>query len=367
MSVPAVARTAMLGTFNMSVAGGILGRVMFGLGIAIALPGPAKEYEIEGVVRQKIIAQGGSSLDLTNDFTIYVRDRGWLIRTTEGAGTGSLGQREVGSPDGKTIYDTGMVLQREKNLAVGGRPNIQQVMISGNGVPVELSDRGVNGHLWLMFASQWYWAGLRTNRITPAFDWHASVGANPNLKVEAGWRLMGEPNSLPMEVWYLGRWDETNGLYKITGTNFVGGTAIPSGFTFEERYAAGYGAGMVLRKRVEAEVRSARATCSREKLVPGLPSNAVVVDWRLRSPESGNSVPTYTVPDKANWPSTDEGRRTLEANAKRQQEDVGHAASQQAAGLRKVPTAIVLTACCLLAPAAILLVWRKAVKARSRS
>jgi hypothetical protein len=353
--------------FNLSLAKAALGCTIFSTGMTAAVPGPAREYEIEGIVRQKIIAQAGSALDLTNEFTIYVRDCGWLIQTTEGAGTGSLGQREVGSPDSKTIYDTGMVLQREKNLGVGGRPSIHQVMICGNDVPVELSDRGVIGHLWLMFASQCYWAGLRTNRITPAFDWHASVGANPNLKVEAGWRLIGEQNSLPTEVWYLGRWDETNGLYKVTGTNVVGGMPIPTGFTFEERYAAGYGAGMVLRKRVEAEVRSARATCSRENLVPGLPSNAVIVDWRLRSPESGNSVPTYTVPDKANWPSADEGRRTLEANAKREQEGRGHAASREAAGRRKEATAIVLTACCLLAPAAILLGWRRAVKARSRS
>jgi hypothetical protein len=256
------------------------------------------EYEVEGTVRQSITTFNGARLDYTNNFTVYVRDCRWLIKTTETNGNGLEWQREVGSDGGPEIFEA----------------NAKQAFISGKGIPVESLDKGVDGHLWLMFASQCYWTNLHSDQVTPVFDWHASVGASPDLKVTAEWELLDGPGSLPREVRYLGRWDETNALYMVTGTNSAGGVLIPSGFVFEERFATP--GGMKLRKRVDATVASVRTGCSRKSLLPVRGDAAVViVDWRLKEPSSGNHIPAYRDPDVAKWPSVEEAKKLIQAES----------------------------------------------------
>lgn len=259
------------------------------------------EYEVKGIITQTITDPNVSVIRTTNGFTVYVRDCAWLIQTTETNINGNVRQREVGSTNGTDIYESN-----------GGT-----AFVSGTGIPVELLDKGVDGHLWLMFASQCYWGNQRADRLTPVYDWQASVGADPSLTMRTEWELLNGPGSLPREVEYLGEWDVTNGLYRITGTNSVGRMLIPSGFVFEESHVGGLAPNsfvheMVVRKRVEAKVTSVQPVCSRQDLLPVL-GTAVVVDWRLKKPSDGNHVPTYRLPNAAERPSVAEAEKLLEA------------------------------------------------------
>jgi hypothetical protein len=277
--------------------GFILSCVIAMAAVRAIFPCRATEYEVKGKIRQTITEYNAPKLEYSSEFTVYVRDCSWLIKTVENDEKGHVWQREVGSNNGTEIYES----------------NANQAFILGNGIPVELLDKGVDGHLWLMFASQCYWSA-QTERLTPVYDWHASVGSNPNLKVAAEWELLSGPGSLPREVRYFGQWDETNGLYRVTGTNSVGGVLLPTGFLFEERYAVAH-EGMVLRKRVEAEVTTVRAVCSRKNLLP-VRQNAktVIVDWRLKEPSPGNNIPSYTMLDTKKWPSLEEAKKLAEAS-----------------------------------------------------
>ena len=270
--------------------------------VSLGFSSLASEYEVKGKITQAIVSSNGNLIS-TNDFTVYVRDCGWLIETKEDDGS-RVQQREVGSTNGTEIYE-----------ADGNR-----AFISDTGIPVELLDAGLVGHLWLMFASQCYWGSQHTDRLTPVYDWHASVGANPNLKIAAEWDLLNGPGSLPREVRYLGKWDETNGFYRITGTTNVGGMIIPTGFIFEERHVGplapdSFVHEMVLRKRVEAVVTSVKAVCSRKDLLPMIGSaNTPIVDWRLKSPSSGNHIPTYKSHNAESWPSIAEAQAMVKTN-----------------------------------------------------
>jgi hypothetical protein len=261
------------------------------------------EYEVKGTITQEITYTKMPMVRTTNEFTVYVRDCAWLIQTVENDGNGHSWQREVGSTNGVEIYEF----------------NGRQAFISDTGMPVELLDKGVDGHLWLMFASQCYWANQHTDQLTPVYDWEASVGANPTWKVTAEWELLNGSGSLPQKVRYLGEWGETNGLYTVTGTNSVGGMLIPSGFIFEECVVGGLSASsfvhdLVVRKRVEAKVTSVQAVCSRKNLMPVWGSGEIItVDWRLKKPGSGHNVPSYFTPESEKWPSIELADKLLKA------------------------------------------------------
>lgn len=261
------------------------------------------EYEVRGTITQKITDPRGSVMRTTYDFTVYVRDCAWLIQTVENDGKGNSWQREVGSTNGTEIYEF----------------NGRQAFIYDTGIPVDLGYTQTDGHLWLMFASQCYWGSQHKDQLTPVYDFEASFAGNPNLKVTAKWELLNGPGSLPQEVAYLGIWGETNGLYKVTGTNSVGGTLVPNGFVFEERVVGQLSAStliheLVVRKRVEAKVTSVQAVCSRKNLMPVLGAGKIVTgDWRLKKPGSGNSVPSYITPASERWPSVEEANQLVKA------------------------------------------------------
>jgi len=269
--------------------------------VGIAFSSSGAEYEVKGTITQTITYSKGPVIQKTNGFTVYVRDCAWLIQTMENDGKGNNWQREVGSTNGTEIYEF----------------NGRQAFIYDTGIPVDLGYEQVDGHLWLMFASQCYWGSQHTDQLTPVFDFEASVGANPNRKVTAQWELLNGPGSLPREVRYLGEWDETNGLYTVTGTNSVGGMLIPNSFVFEERVVGQLSAStliheLVVRKRVEAVVTSVQSVCSRKNLLPERGTGKIVtVDWRLKKPGSGNNVPSYVTPASENWLSVEEASQLV--------------------------------------------------------
>jgi hypothetical protein len=275
------------------------------LGVAgLVLRSPGVEYEVSGNIVQTITGPRVSVIRTTNEFTVYVRDQAWMIQTTQNDAEGHAWKREVGSTNGTEIYES----------------NNAQAFIYDAQIPVELLDKGVDGHLWLMLASGSYWNDLETDQLTPVYDFQASIGANPSRKVRAKWELLNGPGSLPREVMYFGTWGETNGLYRVTGTNSVGGKLFPSGFVFEESRVGPLNPDtfvhdMVVRKQVEAAITSVQPVCSRKTLLPVRQSGAtvVIIDWRLKERGSGNNLPSYIVQDPAVWPSVEEARKLLQS------------------------------------------------------
>ena len=214
---------------------------------------------------------------------------------------------------GPNIYETDIPLPVEstRNANPPGTPDSRKkaigpfnlASVSATGVPVGNLDKDMVGHIWLMFASGCYWSNLHTNWITPIFNWNAAAGVNPKLKEEAEWELLDGPGSLPKEVRYLGRWFETNGLYEVTGTNALEGILIPSGFVFEERQIAPQTKSMKLRKRVEAEVVSAKVGISKTNLIPLPPERSIIIDRRV-----AGRLPDYLNPTPGKWPSVQRAR-----------------------------------------------------------
>jgi hypothetical protein len=263
------------------------------------------EYEVEGAIYQTIVGKNGALEDLTNNFTVSVKGCCWLIQIyDEHQGKDRL-LREIGSTNNTEIFEL------VSNITSATNKFTATAIITSNNVPVGLLNRDVSGHLWLMFASRCYWESLQSDMLTPVFNWRASVGANPRLKVKAEWKLLGDAGSLPREVAYLGSWDETNGFYKVTETSeLAGGELVPKSFTFEERYAVAM-EGMVLRKRVKAEVSDVREVCSRSELFPVPTGETKIVDFRLTTHKSGNHVPTYRNPTIGQWPSAADARKLV--------------------------------------------------------
>lgn len=320
---------------------------LYGLTVAVLLLSfisSASEYEVDGKVNQTITPRNGGTLHATASFTVFVRGCGWLIQTVETNETGGVSHREIGSTNGTEIFECEQPLgQIVRNAAsseaatfVKSTAAMWAVMVSNN-IPVGETDSAVVGHLWLVFASQCYWPDLNTDQLTPIYDWRASVGAHgESLKASASWDLLSGPGSLPQKVWYLGEWDETNGLYTITGSKSVEGMLFPAGFTFERSQVGPLNPNtfvheMVVVKRVDVEVTAIRAGCSKASLIPLPTGGATIIDLRF---ESGiaNHPPSYQNPVSSQWPTVSASKELFKAQlaveAKRLLE-------QKAAGLRR--------------------------------
>lgn len=309
----------------------LLGASTF-VAIGVPFPAHAVEYEVHGTIHQTIVDHRRGNQETVSEFTVFVRDCSWLIQTTEQDGKGNVSRREVGATNGSEIveyttnFKTAIPLQSQSDKAqtapVTG-PNGPQLGVSqgwntaviiSNSIPVGRLDNAVAGHLWLMFASQCYWTRVNSNRLTPIYDWHVSVGTNSETKVKAEWNLLAGPGSLPREVRYYNRRNETNGIYTATSTNTTGPTPIPGGFVFEERYIVSNA--VLVRKRVVAEVTSVSDKCSRVSLLPVAEGRTVAVDYRLAQQDTGH-IPTYTQPKDQGWPSVEQARRLAAANSHR--------------------------------------------------
>ena len=256
----------------------------------------ASEYEVDGKLNQTITENNGVSSHSSATFTVYVRDCGWLIATTETYDDGNAIVREIGSTNGTEIYQC------------AGRTSL----IQSNTAPIGWLDREVAAHLWLMFASQCYWPSLNSDQLIPVYDWRASAGAATTgianrQKKSADWELLNGPGSLPREVRYLDSLNHTNAIYTITGTNSTGGMLFPAGFVFKQFN------GDRLEKRLEVGVTAIRPVCSRAILIP-LPSKGMtVIDARI---DSGvpNRPSTYQNPMFGQWLSAEEARKLAGIN-----------------------------------------------------
>jgi hypothetical protein len=291
----------------------------------LAIFASAAEYEVDGNVTQTMVKLNGDKLHASASFTVFVRDCGWLIQTLETNEFGGVHRREIGSTNGVEIYECEFPFEegepgaRAPNTTSTHAPTNKAflapmfaVMVS-NDIPIgEMSD-SVVGHLWLMFASRCYWPRQTTDRLTPIYDWHASVAMHgQNQKVPAKWDLLDGPESLPKEVLYLGPWGETNGLYQITGTNLAGGVLMPSGFTFNQ-FRIGplneqtFTHDMTLVKHVGVKVTAVRPGCSLASLIPTPEGPATIVDRRF---DSGipNRPPSYKNPADGQWPTLDQSK-----------------------------------------------------------
>jgi hypothetical protein len=252
----------------------------------------AAEYEVFGTIHQVITEPNGYREESINGFSVFVRKCGWLIEITTVDKKGNTYKEEIGSTNGTEIFEL-----------VGGTS-----IIYSNNIPVGFLDKSLGGHLWLMFALQCYWGGLKSDLITSVFDYHACAAFNPDLRSPAEWKLLNGPGSLPREVVFFGKMDETNDLYLVTGTTNVGGTVVPTSVMFEERYAVAR-RGMVLRKRVEAEVTTVRGVCSKASLLPAPGVGTVNVDYRLLINRDTSKLATYRTPVAGKWLSVEEARK----------------------------------------------------------
>jgi hypothetical protein len=240
----------------------------------------ASDYEVKGVIRQTIFSIVRGDRSVTNDFTVTVNDCAWSIKILSDAGMGIITERKVASTNGVEIYDYVSFLRVPDRIATvetNGTPAktnksslpVSTVQITTNGLPIGANDGDIVGHLWLMFASSCYWASVQTNWLAPVYDYNAAAELNPNLRVKATWVLLGNSNSLPREVTYLDNDGVPVGAYSITGGDLVGDMAIPTSFLFEEhRGSSDSSQGLVLHKRVEAEVTTMSAIHPAQDLIP---------------------------------------------------------------------------------------------------
>jgi len=293
--------------------------------ISFGISSSASGYEVDGKVSEAITTHDGGVVHATASFTVFVRDCGWLIQTIETNEIGVITRRDVGSTNGTEIYECDQILGRiQSSVEPSNTPSSGTLTFKRTSapmlafivpgiIPVGEQDSAVVGHLWLMFGSQCYWPKLTTDQLRPVYDWKASEGAHgQGLKVTAVWKLLGGPGSLPRDVCYLGAWGETNGRYSISGTNFVDGTLIPTGFVFE-RFKVGplndntFMHEMVVVKRVDVKVTAIRPGCSRASLLPSPDVQSIIVDRRFLS-GIANRPPSYPNPVNGQWPTLEKSR-----------------------------------------------------------
>ena len=285
----------------------------------------AFEFEAEGTVDQLITTPRRGTYGASASFKVFVSGCGWLIETMETNEVGAITKREVGSTNGIEIFECDhpvSVIDHSEESTNGvdvvapkftkSAAPVFAVVIPGP-VPVAETDSAVVGHLWLMFASGCYWPDLHTNQLIPVYDWEASAAVHgQNRRVRAGWSLLGGAGTLPKEVWYLGDYGETNGLYRATGSRTTGGSPVPTGFIFE-RFQVGplkeesFVHEMVVVKRVEVAVTAIRSGCSRASLIPSPDTRAVLIDRRF---DSGvpKRPPSYQLPAGRGWPTVAESK-----------------------------------------------------------
>jgi len=281
----------------------------------------AREYEVEGTL-DKALMRDMFSKDkpiarTQGNFTIFVRDCAWLIRSTMSDGSQNGPQtEEIGCENGSEIVLLWMQETSDTGTAI----------IVSNNMPVNLTGTEIACHLWLMFASRCYFKQLTTNWLTPVYDSKASVHGDPNLALHAEWELMD--GALPRKVIYYnpgGYYDLvglnqvkftpyhapfnggfTNAMYLMTGITNFHGIPFPTGFLFEEYKPGGPGRyGLWACQRVEVTVTAFRTACSRKSLLPPPAGRISVIDYRLNHNRQPVQGLTYMNPT-GRWASPEE-------------------------------------------------------------
>ena len=85
--------------------------------------------------------------------------------------------------------------------------------------------------------------------------------------------------------------------------------------------------------------------------------NAVIVDWRLKGPDSGNNVPSYMIRDPKKWPSVEEAKQILkDIQIER------HLGGNHVVQAHHTPLLVSLLCITLLGPLGLYLLWRDSEK-----
>jgi hypothetical protein len=243
----------------------------------------AQEYEVDGAIELKLTRPDGRlSKDFHGSFRVSVNGCAWLIQVTETNDWGIPLRREVGTRDGKEMFE--MVVPYEPispSDAVqfdvkAGQPGFQLAssgLVTSNAIPVGNLDSSFTGHLWLMFASGCYFRTAAAGQLTPVYDFRATPYVNsPRLTMKASWELTSGPAALPSRVTYFGPDGTTSAVYAASGFTNVGALTLPNGFHFTQP-GTGY-------KEVSAVVTAVRPTCSRADLRPVLKQRIPMIDMR---------------------------------------------------------------------------------------
>ena len=292
----------------------------------------AAEYEVDGQLEQRIYNLDASVGALEkSQFTVFVKDCSWLIRTTQSDTNGKpVGATETACVNGTEIYQVSGFLDGKDTVIGQGSRFHNQASIVSNNVPIGRTDGYFLCHIWLMFASGCYFQTTTTNLLTPVYDSNASADVLPNLKLKAEWDLVDGLGSLPIKVTYYQpgyKNTEIAATYLSTGMTNAGTIKIPSGFVFELRTANHFDAHFLpgprplgesmpsyyIRKRAVATVTAVRPYCSRTDLTPVAKGKTMVLDQRpLQTPDSKAS-PTnltyYVGKDGVEWLPLDKAKK----------------------------------------------------------
>jgi hypothetical protein len=300
----------------------------------------AWEYEIRGQIDQRFLNPDGSSFNSSKaSFQVYVAGCAWMIELTEldAQGQPKL-RREIGSTGAPETYElvTRLAYQdREPSAkAARKRPAIDQLSTAGFAVsgyvPVGFSDDTLSSHLWVMFASGCFFRDLKTNRMTPVFDYRASASIHPEWTLPIEYELADDLIHLPARLVFRNEGEQyapvgsryelrkfpepyhrgfTNAIYSVTGLTNVDSYVLPLGFVLEE-FTGGEGRhadDLQVRKRIKASVSGIQPVCSRTNLLPTITRKTVVTDRRIGNP--GAQKPTaYVLPGKQ-WLQSAEARK----------------------------------------------------------
>jgi beta-lactamase regulating signal transducer with metallopeptidase domain len=267
------------------------------------------EYEVDGRIELRLSRPDRSLLkDYQGSFRVYVKGCAWLIQVTEMNDWDIPQRREVGTSDGKEMFEivvpyepispSDPVVFIEKAMPPGVHIEPEGTVAS-SAIPVGEQDNSFTGHLWLMFASGFY---LRTavsgGQLTPMFDWRATPYMNNHASKKAAWKLINTPGSLPSKVTFFEDDGTTEAVYEATGFTNVGELTLPNGFHFTEP-VTGY-------KEVSAVVTAVRPICSRADLRPVLKQKMDIMDMRWYDENNGSQWPGY---DADHWPTVKEAKR----------------------------------------------------------
>jgi len=256
------------------------------------LVGRSQEYEVDGTINMRIFQPDmASSGDYPGTFTVYVKGSGWLIHIMETNQWGILQQHEIGTTDGKDIF--------ELEQPLGTSQLVPTATATSNTIPVGNLDTSLVGHLWLMFASSSYFRDAPPGKLKPVYNWHATPMMNNQFTLDANWQLLDGPGSLPSQVTYSNRDGSISGIYTANTVTNVGTFRIPGSFHFSQPDTG--------HKEVSAVVTAVRETCSLSDLRPAIKEKMVIADLRWHAPELvGFQFTSY----KADyWPTVEQARK----------------------------------------------------------
>ena len=285
------------------------------LALCAVVRSSAAEYEVDGQLEETTYKPNYSVATFHQfQFTVYVRDCAWLIRTTETKSNEiPVGASETACVNGTEIYKISGAVDGTNSVIGLNSKYLNRAGIVSNTAPVGFS---IVAHIWQMFASGCYFKNRTDNQLAPVYDVNAAADNQPYLKLMAKWELLDGPGSLPKSVIYYR--DNHSGVYSTnrqidasytaTGVTNAGSIKIPSGFVFEWKGFAGNVISLIhptnppvidqhaatnrLKRRAVCIVTAVRPYCSRKDFTPTARGRTVVTDLRALQEVWSPTLPT---------------------------------------------------------------------------